>query len=161
MQSNPFGAAKPREAVLSQRTGVDEKDILKSEALKYAPTVHTRPLPRPPSVHIPSRPVPFPLWPLGTDGASALAADDLQLSAQTRRLVVGIHNACASDEQVPTAMDSCSDTQWSGEDVSVTSFPLLTCTGVGVYAAEPEPRTARGQGGAGGGGSRSQGGAGD
>jgi len=56
VQSNPFGAAKPREAVLSQRTGVDEKEILKSEAQKYARNV------RQPPPHLLSTPTPLP-WP--------------------------------------------------------------------------------------------------
>ena len=41
---NPFGAAKPREAVLAQRTGVKEEDILKADAAKDgAPSYSTGP----------------------------------------------------------------------------------------------------------------------
>jgi hypothetical protein len=59
VQSNPFGAAKPREAVLSQRTGVDEKEILKSEAQKYARNVR----PPAPLLRNPSRALPTPIHP--------------------------------------------------------------------------------------------------
>lgn len=31
---NPFGAAKPREAVLADKLGVKEEDVLKKEVLK-------------------------------------------------------------------------------------------------------------------------------
>ena len=40
-QPNPFGAAKPREAVLAKRTGVDEKDLLAREAQQYESKVRT------------------------------------------------------------------------------------------------------------------------
>ena len=39
---NPFGAAKPREAVLAQRTGVKEEDILKADAAKDKLQARTR-----------------------------------------------------------------------------------------------------------------------
>lgn len=40
---NPFGAAKPREAVLADKLGVKEEDVLKKEVLKDRVKVCTRP----------------------------------------------------------------------------------------------------------------------
>ncbi len=39
---NPFGAAKPREAVLADKLGVKEEDVLKKEVLKDRVKVCTR-----------------------------------------------------------------------------------------------------------------------
>jgi hypothetical protein len=39
---NPFGAAKPREAVLATRVGKKEEDILKEEVLKEKLAVSPR-----------------------------------------------------------------------------------------------------------------------
>jgi hypothetical protein len=37
LQPNPFGAARPREAVIAERTGVKEADVVKSEAANWKP----------------------------------------------------------------------------------------------------------------------------
>ena len=37
MQPNPFGAARPREAVIAERTGVKEADVVASEAKTWTP----------------------------------------------------------------------------------------------------------------------------
>ena len=38
-QPNPFGAARPREAVIAERTGVKESDVVKTEAAAWKPSL--------------------------------------------------------------------------------------------------------------------------
>ena len=39
---SPFGAARPREAIIAERTGVAEADVLKQDAATYIPKLRLR-----------------------------------------------------------------------------------------------------------------------